>query len=187
MTMKKVLSFFILMLLPMVTGAEEVEIDGIYYELVSKIKEATVKSNPNGKYTGNVVIPASVTYDGAEYSVTSIGGSAFYNCSDMTSVTIPNSVTNIGWDAFGGCRGLTSVYISDIAAWCNISFSNYSSNPLCYAQHLYIGEVEINDLLIPNSVTSIGDRAFYGCSGLTSVTIPNSVTSIGDGAFLNCI
>ena len=93
--MKKVLSFFILMLLPMVAGAETVEIDGIYYELVSETKEATVKKIPSGSNYGSVVIPASVTCNGAEYSVTSIGGGAFFSCSGLTSVTIPNSVTSI--------------------------------------------------------------------------------------------
>ena len=67
------------MLLPMVAGAQGVvEIDGIYYELVSKIKEATVIKKTSGEYSGNVIIPDSVTYNGAEYSVTSIGKEAFY-------------------------------------------------------------------------------------------------------------
>ncbi len=101
--MKKVLSFFIMMLLPMVAWTETVEIDGIYYELVSKNKEATVIEKPSGEYTGSVVIPASITYDGAEYSVTSIGEAAFYECSGLTSITIPNSVTSIGESAFMGC------------------------------------------------------------------------------------
>ncbi len=110
--MKKVLSFFILILLPMVAGAETVEIDGIYYDLVSNTKQAEVTSNPN-KYTGNVVIPASVTYDGVEYSVTGIGNVAFRDCSGLTSVKIPNSVTSIGSWAFWGCSGLTSVTLGN--------------------------------------------------------------------------
>ena len=113
MTMKKVLSFFILTLLPMVAGAETVEIDGIYYELVSKIKEATVKQKPSGNYSGNVVIPDSVIYNGAKYSVTGIGNVAFRDCSGLTSVTIPNSVTSIGSWAFWGCSGLTSVTLGN--------------------------------------------------------------------------
>ena len=101
--MKKQILFLAMILLPVVAGAETVEIDGICYELVSKIKEATVTKNPNGKYSGNVVIPASVSYNGEEYSVTSIGSSAFDNCSGLTSVTIPNSVTSIGSLAFSWC------------------------------------------------------------------------------------
>ena len=115
-----------------------------------------------------------------------IADGAFSGCSGLTSVTIPNSVTSIGWSAFSGCRGLTKVEISDIAAWCNISFGDYSANPLISAQHLYLNGKEVTNLVIPNSVTSIGLYAFYGCSGLTSVTIPNSVTSIGGSAFERC-
>ena len=116
-------------------------------------------------------------------SVTSIGDWAFSGCDALTSVTIPNSVTSIGGRAFDGCSKLTSVHITDIAAWCKISFFSSYSNPLCYAKHLFMDGKEIIDLVIPNSVTSIGNYAFWVCSGLTSVTIGNSVTSIGDNAF----
>ena len=116
-------------------------------------------------------------------SVTSIGDYAFSYCTDMTSVTIPNSVTTIGEYAFLSCVGLTSVHITDIAAWCKISFG---SNPLENACHLFLNGEEIKDLVIPNSVTAIGDHAFNFCTGLTSVTIPNSVTSIGEAAFSGC-
>ena len=119
-------------------------------------------------------------------SVTSIGKCAFESCSGLTSVTIGNSVKSIGDGAFDACFDLTSVHISDIAAWCNIDFEDYASNPLFYAHHLYLNGEEVKDLVIPNSVTSIGDYAFDGCSGLTSVTIPNSVTSIGGAAFYGC-
>ena len=119
-------------------------------------------------------------------SVTSIGSDAFRDCRGLTSVTIPNSVTSIGDNAFYDCRRLTSVHISDITAWCNINFGNIEANPLRFAQHLYLNGEEIKDLIIPNSVTSIGQYAFHGCSGLTSITIPNSVTSIGNYAFHGC-
>lgn len=209
--MKKLFLSLLVVLLPLVALADAVEIDGIYYNLIEKAKEAEVTRNPN-YYTGSVDIPDSVTYDGVEYSVTSIGNAAFWECNKLTSITIPNNVTSIGESAFSSCTsltsisipssvtsigksafyrcsGLTKVYISDLATWCGISFKwvvNGSSNPLYYAQHLYLNGVEIKELLIPDSVTSIGTYTFHGCSSLTAVSIPNSVATIGAGAFEGC-
>ena len=95
-------------------------------------------------------------------------------------------MTSIGNYAFADCSSLTGVYITDLAKWCGISFEKSSANPLCYAQQLYLNGTLITDLVIPDSVTSIGGYAFCGCRRLTSVTIPDSVTSIGDGAFSGC-
>lgn len=142
-------------------------------------------------------------------SVTDIGDSALEDCASLTSITIPDSVTDIGYNAFCSCKNLSMVYISDIAAWLDIKFNNDGSNPLYYAHNLYLNDSRITDLVIPDSVTSIGgftfngytgltsviipdsvadigNSAFSGCSGLTNVTIPNSVTSIGDTAFFKC-
>ena len=115
-------------------------------------------------------------------SVTSIGKYAFIDCSGLTSIEIPNSVETIGGYAFYGCTGLTSIKVE-------AGNSVYDSRDNCNA----IIETASNTLIlgcintiIPNSVTSIGDYAFYGCTGLTSIEIPNSVTSIGYGAFADC-
>lgn len=167
--------------------AEEAEIGGLWYELVLKAKEAKVIQNKYGiKYTGDIVIPETVEYEGVSYSVTGIGRSAFYNCNNLKSITIPNCIKSIGNAAFYECSGLTSVYITDIDAWCKITFSDCDSNPLYNAHHLFLNEKEITDLVIPNSVKSIGDYAFYYCIGLKSVIIQGGVTSIGNYAFSWC-
>ena len=128
----------------------------------------------------NSVIPT----DG---SVISIGDEAFYGCSSLTSITIPASITSIGGFAFTDCSSLTSVYITDLAAWCGISFSRFgNSNPLDYANNFYINNKRVTELVIPNGVTSIGYRAFNYFSSLKSISIPDSVTSIGNQAFCGC-
>lgn len=168
--MKQSLLSLLIMLLPLMAHADAVEINGIYYNLITKVKTAEVTQNPN-KYTGNVIIPSSVVYNDVTYSVTSIGDDAF-NGSTLTSVTMPNSVTSIGNSAFRDCSGLTSVAIpNSVKSIGNYAFQN------CIA---------LTSATIPNTVTSIGEYAFRYCSGLTTITIPNSVTSIGNGAFESC-
>ena len=164
------LSLSVLLSLPML--AVEVTIDGINYDLNVETKQAAVIKKSSGKYSGEVVIPESVEHEGAAYSVTSIGIAAFFECSGLTSVTIPNSVTSIGNEAFCWCSGLTSVTIpNSVTRIGHVAFGGCSG---------------LTSVTIPNSVTSIGVQAFCWCSGLTSVTIPNSVTSIGAGAFSWC-
>ncbi len=158
-------------------NAHDFEVDGIYYNITSssnKTVDVTYRGTSyySNEYTGSVVIPSSVTYNGTTYSVTSIGNDALNDCSGLTSVTIPNSVTSIGSLAFYGCSGLTSITIGNSVT--NIGESAFS------------GCTGLTSVTIPNSVTSIGDHAFSNCSRLTNVTIGNSVTSIGSGAFSSC-
>lgn len=183
--------------------------DGIYYKTNGNY--ASVMAYPgSGEYSGNISIPSSFTYEGVTYTVNGIGDDAFMSCNDLTSITLPNTITTIGDDAFYGCdnissiiipskvtsigssafgycRGLKKVIVTDLSAWCKINFKNYSSNPLTCAEHLYNSNgVEIKHLTIPEDVTAIGNNAFCGCSGLTSVTLPSSVITIGNNAFVDC-
>ena len=119
-------------------------------------------------------------------NVKNIPDNAFRDCSGLTSVEIPNSVTSIGESAFKGCSGLKEVHISDLGAWCQIYFGNYTANPLYYAHNLYLNGEVVSALEIPSGVTAIKDNAFAGGSCFTSVTIPSSVTSIGVYGFVDC-
>ena len=153
-------------------------INGIYYKFDTKNMTAEVISGEN-KYTGNIVIPKSVKYNGRVYAVTGIGEEAFYYCSGLTSVTISTSIASIGDRAFHGCGDLISLQVEN-------GNTIYDSRENCNA----IIETATNTLVvgcensfIPDGITSIGGGAFSYRRGLTSVTIPNSVTSIGWTAF----
>lgn len=118
--------------------------------------------------------------------VRTVGVSAFYDCSALETVTIPSSVTAIGYGAFSNCISLQEVYIPSVANWCSISFTGNLSNPLYYADHLYINGKLTTDVVIPSGVTKIPSFAFYGWNGITSIAIPNSVVEIGTSAFYMC-
>ena len=174
-----------------------------------------------------IEIPACVTSIGArafEYceflasieipaSVSVIGEYAFSCCTSLAIINIPAATTFIASSAFWECTALTGVYISDIAAWCNIVCGDPFSNPLHFAENLYLSNILVTNLVIPSTVntirkyafenctsimsvtfenidssqlTSIEDRAFRNCPSLVSLEMPESVTSIGDGVFLFC-
>ena len=119
-------------------------------------------------------------------SVTSIGERAFSNCSSLTSVEIGEGVASVGENAFSRCSNLTDLYITDIAAWCNISGINNLMSYGSSAKYLYLNNELVTKLEIPNTITEIKAYAFSNCSSLTSVEMPNSVTSVGFNAFSGC-
>ena len=155
----------------------------LYYEYDDENMTATVIRGEK-PYEGDVIIPASVEYNGKTYAVTAIGNEAFFDCQNLQSIAIPTSVTSIGYDAFYNCNNLT-VHITDLEAWCRINMDAWA-NPLIYAQHFCLNGKEIHDLVIPESITNIRDRAFDSFCGLTSVTIHKDVTSFGEHPFYNC-
>ena len=185
--------FLLVLLLPLFTFSanadDPVEIEGIYYYLESNPNEAEVTHS--NSYSGDIIIPETVTYEGEQYKVTSIGDIAFQNCYDLTSVNIPNGVTSIGTMAFQNCSALTSVTIPNTlttigsAAFMNCSGLTSVTIPNSVTKislGAFNGCKKLTSITIPNGLTSIEEFVFSS-TGLTSVTIPNSVTSIGDAAF----
>ena len=182
---------------PFITSATNVEIDGIWYDVITKAgaNSATVIQSQSTAYSGDIVIPSSVNYNGIECDVTSIGKNAFYACHGLTSITIPNSVTIIGEHAFFDCYGISSFIIPnsvttiEMGAFFNCDKLNSITLPnslKSISNQLFFSCSNLTSVTIPNSVTSIGASAFEDCVNLKSITIPSSVTTIGNRAFINC-
>ena len=202
-TAKQLLITVAVLLCSAVASAHDFEVGGIYYDIISSSDltvEVTHKGNDyssyDDEYSGAVVIPQTVTYNSKTYSVTTIGEYTFYNCTGLTSVTIPNSVTTIGYEAFYNCTGLTSVTIGNSVTTIGVS--------------AFSGCTGLTSITIPNSVTRIGEYAFYNTAwynnqpdGLvyagkvlykykgtmpqnTSIVIEDGTLGIGGYAFNNC-
>lgn len=133
--------------------------------------------------------------------VTRIGTTAFYECNSLETINIPSSVKSMGTDCFRYCRGLKGVYITDLVAWCAIKHANPSNgsgsgmaweptpgygNPLICAHNLYLNGELVTDLVIPGSITTVEDYAFWGASCLKTLTLEEGVTTLGAGAFSGC-
>ena len=198
----KLFSIFLLLSVAVELYAYKFKVGGLCYYCPTESSDAVAVVNSSSYQSlTSIIIPESVTYKGITYNVTSIGDVAFHNCPSLTSITIPNSVTSIGNGAFSYCFGLTSITISSSVTsigenafeecWVLTSVI-INSDSIVSANRDYNTSLEsifgsqVTEYIIGDDVHSIGDGAFYGCTGLTSITIPNSVTDIGNDAFYGC-
>lgn len=196
---KQLLTVVCLAVLPAVSFAYDIQIDGIYYDLNSTDKTAMVTKG-DMSYRGSVIIPETISYNDTQYSVASIGNGAFYNC-NIENVTIPKSVLSIG----SGCFIPSDKDITISVNFNAINCTTESLGPFWAGSQSYLGEIKFGDKVksipqhlcysaeklteinLPASLESIGDHAFGGCIGLTTVEFPQSLTNIGSGAFDNCV
>lgn len=170
--MKKYYLTVIALLLPLLASAYDAKIGDIYYNLNMSERTAAVTSDQAQSYSGDVVIPSSVKYNGVPYKVTEIAPEAFFYCIQLTSVSLPEGLTSIGSAAFYYCEKLTSIIIPK-----NVETIGDEAFKQCTG---------LTSLVIPNMVTSIGNRAFSLCTKIHSITFGSSVNTIGDEAFYAC-
>lgn len=177
--------------------SHDFEIGGIYYKIVdedSRLAKVTYKGKDwdayNHEYRGAVVIPNIVTYRDKDYSVTEIDDYAFRDCSEMTSIAVPESVWHIGCGVFSGCEALKEIHISNLSAWCEMSFydvlDDAGDSPFHYADELYLNGELITDLVVPEDVTEIGAHVFEGYEKLRRVVLNKNIDAIHKSAFFNC-
>ena len=176
-------------------AAYDFEWAGIYYNITgNNTVEVTYSDRDNNTYSGSISVPETVTNNGTEYSVTTIGESAFKG-SAVTSVSMPESITSIGRYAFSGCQNLESVTLpetlttlgSDAFSGCqNLESVALPESLTTLGGSAFKSCSSLKAVKIPSKVTAIPDDCFYDCSSLESVTIPEGVATIGSGAFQSC-
>lgn len=156
------------------TFAYDLKVGDFYYNLAGTDATVTyLDANNNGNaYAGNLTIPANFTNDGTTYNVVAIGKSAFINCKNLTSITIPNSVTSIGSNAFAWCTGLTSVTIP--------------GNVITIGKYAFSKCTGLTTLTLSEGITDIKAWAFNECLGLTNVTFPATMQNVAEHAFHAC-
>ena len=210
--MKRILLTLYAILASVLASAANVTIDGVKY--YTRTDGTAYVNGYTADMPSDLEIPSVITYDGSEYSVTSIRYEAFYGCTGLTAVTIPSSVTYIGSSAFSGCVGLTLLTLEEGETTLSFDDSSSSDGAFndCPIETIYLGrnfshkssysssyspfknKNSLKTLTIGDKVTSIGYEAFYGCTGLTSLTLEDGETTLsfdtssnsGGGAFNSC-
>lgn len=177
-------------------NAYTTEIDGIYYNISGTTAEVTYATSSYNSYSGDVVIPSSISYSGKTYPVTKIGYRAFKGSTRLLSLVLPASIVEWGLVPFEGCTGLVTIDMSNcqVTEIPSSAFENLTSlesillpsNITSIPGGAFSGCNKLSYVVIPNSVTSINGSAFKNCSSLTSITIPESVTTIGTKVFEGC-
>ena len=191
-SVKKLLAIVLISLYTTTLFAYDFEVDGICY---MSIDDSSCMVIPKGnEYSGDIVIPTSVTYKGSKYSVTKIREYAFNMCIELTSVNIPNSVTEIGNRAFEGCENLKTIILSNniisipekMCSGCfNLSSVEIPHSVLSIGDNAF-SQTNLTSIIIPPNVKAIGSEAFSSCVKLTSIVLSESLKEIGTGAFWNC-
>lgn len=187
------------------------EESNLKFKITAVGEENTVEVGVNSNYSGDVIIPKEVIYNGSKYTVprigekafgsytenrvttsvsipetvTSIGANSFLNCKALTSVSISKYVRYIETDAFAYCSNMTEVNVEDMDAWVQIDFANGRANPVCNSEKIYSNGQLVTDVVLTD-VPEIGSYAFYYCTSIKSISVPSTVKEIGKQAFYSC-
>lgn len=182
------------------SGYQSIAIDNVHIDAPITLQQApltyllyssgsAIVSACDATYSGEVIIPATLTHEDKTYSVTQIGNSAFYNCDELIAITIPSSVNSIGSNAFSSCDrlALATLTAPTMEAYCHSSINNllYEAG-FTGSRAIQINGEEVYDIVVPEGITSIRELAFYNCDAINSVTIPAGVTTISYDAFYSC-
>jgi len=162
-------------------------IDGINYQLNDNLTATVLPLKDGAKYSGELIIPSSVIYEGCAYTVSYFGQNAFVNCEHLTSISIPSTIVGQEWSIFDGCINLHKVNVEDMAAFIKLDVGAWpTGSPLNYGADLYLNGELVKDLVIPDGIEVVGYCKFNNCTSIESVTIPPSMKVAYIHSFSNC-